>query len=129
MPILTDREYSKLAAAAAKDLVDSQIPLNDSIDKLASSYDMNDDQLARLCEASNNAAFNALFEARGKQGADVDEPAAGSHRRRMYLATARTITGVITLVGTAATTGETYIDVVYSLPSATYITAATFVAT
>lgn len=70
MPILTDREYSKLAAAAAKDLVDSQIPLNDSIDKLAASYDMNDDQLARLCEASNNAAFNALFEARGKQGAD-----------------------------------------------------------
>lgn len=70
MPILTEREFAKLAAAAAKDLVDHQVPLNDSIDKLASSHEMNDEQIARLCEATNNAAFNALFEAKGKQGSD-----------------------------------------------------------
>lgn len=70
MPILTERDYAKLASAAAKDLVDHQIPLNESIDKLAAAHEMNDEQLARLCEASNNAAFNALFEAKGKTGSD-----------------------------------------------------------
>lgn len=68
MPTLTERDFAKLAAAAAKDLVDHQIPLNDSVDKIASSYDMNDEQLTRLCEATNNCAFNALFEAKGKTG-------------------------------------------------------------
>lgn len=64
-----------------------------------------------------------------QQGADVDVPAADAVIRRRYLATARVVTGVITLVGTAATTGETYMDVVYSLPSSADITTATFVAT
>lgn len=70
MPILSDREYVKLANAAAKDLVDHEIDLNDSLDKLASQYNMNDEQLARLCEATNNAAFNAVFESKGKQGSE-----------------------------------------------------------
>lgn len=88
MPTLTEREYTKLAAAVAKDLVEHQVPLNDSIDKLARDYGMNDDQLSRLCEATNNAAFNALFEAKGKQGSadrliefDVAKPKAILERR------------------------------------------------
>jgi hypothetical protein len=68
MPSLNERDFSKLASAAAKDLVDHGIPLNDSVDKIASSHDMNDEQLRRLCEATNNAAFNAMFEHKGKTG-------------------------------------------------------------
>lgn len=68
MPNVSERDYSKLASAAAKDLVDHQIDLNESVDKLASNHSMNDEQLTRLCEATNNAAFNALFEAKGKVG-------------------------------------------------------------
>jgi hypothetical protein len=68
MPNVSERDYSKLASAAAKDLVDHQIDLNESVDKLAASRSMNDEQLTRLCEATNNAAFNALFEAKGKVG-------------------------------------------------------------
>lgn len=68
MPNVSERDYTKLASAAAKDLVDHQIDLNESVDKLASNYSMNDEQLTRLCEATNNAAFNAMFEAKGKMG-------------------------------------------------------------
>lgn len=68
MPILTERDFAKLAATAAAALVDKQIPLNQTVDKLAAEHDMNDEQLARLCEATNNAAFNAMFEAKGKTG-------------------------------------------------------------
>ena len=70
MPSLNERDFAKLAAAAAQDLVDNGIPLKDSVDKIASRYDMNDEQLRRLCEASNNAAFNALFEKKGKTGSE-----------------------------------------------------------
>jgi hypothetical protein len=70
MPNVSERDYTKLASAAAKDLVDHQIDLNESVDKLASNYSMNDEQLTRLCEATNNAAFNAMFEAKGKMGSD-----------------------------------------------------------
>lgn len=68
MATLTERDYAKLAAAAADDLVMRKIALNDSIEKLASDYGMNEDQLARLCEATNNAAFNAVFADKGKAG-------------------------------------------------------------
>lgn len=67
MPILTDRDFAKLASAVAQDYVEHGTPLNDSIDKIASKYDMNEEQLCRMCEASNNATFNALFQAKGKE--------------------------------------------------------------
>ncbi len=70
MSILTERALAKMAAAVAKDLVDRKIPLNDSVEKLAELHELNAEQVARLCEASNNAAFNAAFEARGKQGSE-----------------------------------------------------------
>lgn len=67
---LTEATYTKLAAAAAKDLVERQIPLNESVDKLAASYEMNPEQLARLCETTNNTAFNEMFQQRAKLGSD-----------------------------------------------------------
>lgn len=51
----------------------------------------------------------------GKEGADLDDPAAGAHVRRRYLATARNVTGVVTSVG-AGTTGRTLMTVVYTVP-------------
>lgn len=79
MPVLTDKDFAKFAAAAASDLVDHQVSLNDSCEKIASAHDMNREQLQRLCEATNNAAFTAVFEAKGKEAsADrlVDFPVA-----------------------------------------------------
>lgn len=67
---ISESLYAKLASAAAKDLVEKQVPLNESVDKLAAAHDMNTAQLERLCEATNNQAFTALFEQRAKQGSD-----------------------------------------------------------
>ncbi len=67
MPVLTDKDFAKFAAAAASDLVDHNVSLNDSCAKIAAAHDMNREQLQRLCEATNNAAFTAAFEAKGKQ--------------------------------------------------------------
>jgi ADP-ribose pyrophosphatase YjhB (NUDIX family) len=62
MGYIKEEDYQKLANAAAIDLVDNSVPLNDSISKLASQFEMNQDQLYRLCEASNNVAFNHIFK-------------------------------------------------------------------
>jgi hypothetical protein len=70
MAILNERAFAKLAAAAAKDLVDHQIPLNDSVEKIAELHGLNSEQVARLCEATNNAAFDAVFKEREKTGSD-----------------------------------------------------------
>ena len=53
----------------------------------------------------------------GKQGADLDTPAAAAHVRRRYLAAARVVSGVVTSVG-AGTAGRTLMTVVYTTPSA-----------
>ena len=54
----------------------------------------------------------------GKEGADLDDPDAGAHVRRRYLATARSVTGKIVSVG-AGTTGRTLMTVIYAVPSPT----------
>jgi len=51
----------------------------------------------------------------GLEGADLDDPAAGAHVRRRYLATARNIIGKVVSVG-AGTTGRTLMTVVYTVP-------------
>jgi len=66
MAHLTDTDYQKLANAVADDLIKQRTPLNDSICKLASDMGMNDEQIARLSEATNNVTFNKLFQARGE---------------------------------------------------------------
>ena len=52
----------------------------------------------------------------GKEGADLDDPAAGAHVRRRYLTTPRIVTGKIVSVG-AGTTGRTLMTVIYAMPS------------
>lgn len=89
MPILNDSDFSKLASAVAKDLVKSQIPLNDSIEKLAARHGMTEHQIARLCESANNAAFNEIFALKGKEGSadrspDFDVASAGEVLRRRF---------------------------------------------
>ena len=54
----------------------------------------------------------------GKEGADLDDPAAGAHVRRRYLATARSVTGKVVSLG-AGTTGRTLMTVIYAVPSPT----------
>lgn len=49
------------------------------------------------------------------EGADLDDPAAGAHVRRRYLATARNIIGKVVSVG-AGTTGRTLMTVIYTVP-------------
>lgn len=51
----------------------------------------------------------------GKEGADVDAPAAAVHVRRRYLAAARVVSGEITSVG-AGTAGRTRMTVCYTVP-------------
>lgn len=64
------------------------------------------------------AAESISFAQTGaKEGADLDDPAAGAHVRRRYLATARNVTGVVTSVG-AGTAGRTLMTVIYTTPVA-----------
>lgn len=70
MAHLDEKSIQKLAEAAAVDLVEGDIPLNDSISKLASKMDMNHEQIRRVCEASNNVAFNKIFQKRANEADD-----------------------------------------------------------
>jgi hypothetical protein len=68
MAYVSEKDYTKLAEAVAEDFVSQNIPLNDSVHKLASQMDMNQEQIKRLCEATNNTVFNKLL--RNKQASD-----------------------------------------------------------
>lgn len=70
MAHVTERDFKKLADAVADDLVQQRIPLNDSITKLANSMGLNHSQVHRLCEATNNVAFNKMFSAKDKTASD-----------------------------------------------------------
>lgn len=70
MRAILESEYAQLADAAARDLIQHKIPLAESVTKIASDYEMNEEQLRRLCEASNNAAFREFFAEKGKTGSE-----------------------------------------------------------
>jgi AraC-like DNA-binding protein len=70
MAHITENDYKKMAEAISDDLVQQKIPLNDSIRKLASSMDMSQEQVRRLCESSNNTTFNKLFQSKDKTASD-----------------------------------------------------------
>jgi AraC-like DNA-binding protein len=70
MAHITENDYKKLADAVADDLIGQKIPLNDSISKLATQMDMTHEQVRRLCEASNNATFGKMFQAKDKTASD-----------------------------------------------------------
>jgi len=70
MPVLTDRDFASYAEKVARELVEQKTPLKTSVMKIAQEEDLNAEQLARLCEAANNAAFSAHFTDKGKQGSD-----------------------------------------------------------
>ena len=66
MAYVKEDDYSKLATAIATDFVDQGISLNDSVSKLATDYSMNQEQVRRLCEATNNTTFNTVFKKRAE---------------------------------------------------------------
>jgi hypothetical protein len=59
---LSADDYNRLASAAADALASKGTPLAETIDKMASDNEMGLEQIKRLCEASNNASFKALFD-------------------------------------------------------------------
>ena len=70
MAYIAENDYKKMAEAISDDLVQQSIPLNDSIRKLASTMDMSQEQIRRLCETSNNTTFNKMFQAKDKTASD-----------------------------------------------------------
>lgn len=70
MTHITENDYKKLAEAVADDLILNKIPLNDSVSKLASSMDMSQEQVKRLCETTNNSTFGKLFHSKDKTASD-----------------------------------------------------------
>jgi hypothetical protein len=70
MAYVTENDYKKMAEAIADDLVNNGISLNDSVSKLASSMDMNHEQIRRLCETTNNVTFNKMFQSKDKTASD-----------------------------------------------------------
>jgi hypothetical protein len=66
MAHLTEKDLTKLAGAVADDFVKQGVALNETITKLATDMGMTDEQVARLCEATNNVTFNKLFQAKGQ---------------------------------------------------------------
>ena len=70
MSMLTEKDIHKFAEAVSNDFINSDIPLNDSIRKLAEAREMNDEQIGRVCEAANNITFNKLFKNHDKTAND-----------------------------------------------------------
>lgn len=70
MAYVTEKDYKKLAEAVADDFINSEVPLNDSISKLAGEMDLNQEQVRRLCETTNNTTFNKLFKNKDKTAND-----------------------------------------------------------
>lgn len=57
----TADELESLARIAAKRRVDEGIPLSDSVEKLARDYELNGNQIERVCEMANLATHQALW--------------------------------------------------------------------
>lgn len=70
MSLLTQNEIHKFAEAVSNDFVTHQIPLNESVEKLATARNLNEDQIGRVCEAANNLTFNKLFKNTDKTASD-----------------------------------------------------------
>lgn len=70
MATINADRFRAVADAVAADFINQGIPLNDSIKKVAAAMDMNHEQIRRLCETTNNATFNQLFNNKDKTASD-----------------------------------------------------------
>lgn len=70
MSLLTKKEIHKFAEAVVNDFLGQNIPLNDSVQKLAEARSLNEEQIGRICEAANNLTFNKMFTSKGKTASD-----------------------------------------------------------
>lgn len=70
MAHITENDFKKMAEAISDDLIHHKVPLTDSVAKLASSMALNQEQVRRLCEASNNTTFGKLFQSKEKTAED-----------------------------------------------------------
>ena len=67
---MNKREIESLAGAAARDYVKHGVDLTESVTKIASTMKLTNQQVHRLSEATNNAAFNEVFQ---KKAADKSD--------------------------------------------------------
>lgn len=75
MPLSAD-DFTRLASTAADALASKGTPLVESIDRLAADNSMTLEQIKRLCEAANNAAFKALFDKSNPTDREANFPVA-----------------------------------------------------
>jgi len=75
MPLSAD-DFTRMAGVAADALASKGTPLVETIDQLASDNSMTLEQIKRLCEAANNAAFKALFDKSDPSDREVNFPVA-----------------------------------------------------
>lgn len=69
---LTTGDYELLANHASSKFLENQIPLNESILKIAEVNDLNSDEIKRLVEAANTKTFHGLFKNAENKGKDID---------------------------------------------------------
>ena len=68
-----ETKFEKYAARAANAYLDNQVPLNDSIIKIAEEKELNPDQIKRVVEAANVKVFQKHFADEDRDGhKDVD---------------------------------------------------------
>lgn len=64
---LSPINLSSLGVKAAEQFLTGNVPLNDSITKMATVHNLNDEQLKRVCEIANIKAFNLTFDKTAKK--------------------------------------------------------------
>ena len=75
---LTERELKKRASEASNAYIDNKIAPNDSITKIASRDELNDHQVARICEMANHDIRSQLYKDASVDQSRVVFPAADS---------------------------------------------------
>ena len=65
-------KYELYGREAAKAFVERNIALNTSIEKVAREYDLNKNQIARICEEANKETYLHLFNSHEKTGSSED---------------------------------------------------------
>ena len=59
---LSKYQYELLGREAARDYLSRDIPLNESIEKIAEEKDLNSKQIERICECANKEVYLHLFK-------------------------------------------------------------------
>ena len=70
--MLSQSDYEFLASHAVAQYTDKEVPLNDSITKIAEVNDLNGDQIKRIVEIANTKTFLKMYKTAENKGNDID---------------------------------------------------------